>query len=356
MILAVTVLNPNCYPNRDRGSSADSARSALTLGAFTLVELLVVLAIIGILVLLLLPAIQASREAARNNSCRNALRQLSLAALQYETAQAHFPAAAIDGLSWSQHARLLPYLGQRALWKRVSAQLESEQPPSSDSLATLSEFLCPSDPQQHSFDQLAKNNYRGNAGSDLGTWDRVRSEERNDGIFVAGQAIRVQQVTDGLSQTALFAEMALGDDEPAQVNKLSDWFSINSAVTADQVFVRCSQVNPATMSGNQQQFSLSGRSWALGSLNNSRYNHLMTPNSHSCLNGNRRGRGDGPQTDQAVTMQGAAATATSWHPGGVQVAFADGHVEQVSEEVSVAIWREMGSRSRTPVPQRPPRR
>ena len=93
--------------------------------AFTLVELLVVLAIIGILVFLLLPAILAAREASRRNACRQALRQLGLAALQYESANSYFPEAAVDGLSWSQHARLLPYVEQQALWQQVQQQIEN---------------------------------------------------------------------------------------------------------------------------------------------------------------------------------------------------------------------------------------
>ena len=90
---------------------------------FTLVELLVVMAIIGILVGMLLPAVQSVREAARRTSCLNNLRQMALASINYQSAHQRFPAASdggwIDdgGQYWgfSLHTYLLPYLEQNAL-------------------------------------------------------------------------------------------------------------------------------------------------------------------------------------------------------------------------------------------------
>ena len=314
-------------------------------GAFTLVELLVVIAIIGIMLFLLLPAIQAARESARMNSCRQSLRQICLAAIQYEGANGHFPSAGSNRVSWSQHARLLPYLEQQPLWEQIRERLEARDQGDLEVSVTVPVFLCASDPEQDTFDQPARNNYRANAGTDIGRWDLARMEETNDGVFVAGNKIRIEQITDGLSQTALFSESALGDGSTSAINRFGDWYYISGGRTADQFFVSCSQVVPGSFNRRQQPFSLAGRNWAIGTLNNSRYNHLMPPNSHSCLTGRGRGGGvDGPATDQNVSQQGAAATATSWHTGGVHVAFGDGHVELVSEEVSVMVWRDYGSR------------
>ncbi len=309
---------------------------------FTLVELLVVIAIIGILVLLLLPAIQAARETSRRNACSQSLRQLGLAALQFETARGHFPTASEDGINLSQHARLLPYLEQQALWERLKRQ--ADDPEAAPQLETLAIFLCPSDPAETTFDQIARNNYRGNAGTNLGRWDLRQMEETNDGVFVAGFEIRAEQITDGLSNTALFSEMAMGDDQPDQVSQFGDWFFAPGGQNADQFFLNCSRIVPEAAIGTGSQFTLSGRSWALATLNNSRYNHLMPPNTHSCMTGTRRSQ-DGPTADRTVLSQGAAGTATSWHNGGVNLVYADGHMEFVSEEISVMIWRDIGSRA-----------
>ena len=90
---------------------------------FTLVELLVVIAIIGILVSLLLPAVQSAREAARRAECKNNLRQLGLALQMYHDVVRKFPPGSLitnDGYSWGASMMLLPYLEQTAAFESVS--------------------------------------------------------------------------------------------------------------------------------------------------------------------------------------------------------------------------------------------
>ena len=103
----------------DRNDAQHGALYARDSG-FTLVELLVVIAIIGILVMLLLPAVQSAREAARRTACVNNIRQFGLAMANYEASQGHYPASwsttgtgSLDG--WSAQARLLPYLEEAAI-------------------------------------------------------------------------------------------------------------------------------------------------------------------------------------------------------------------------------------------------
>src|SRR5688500_9941742 len=99
--------------------------------AFTLVELLVVVAIIGILVALLLPAVQSAREAARRMQCRNNLKQIGLACHNYMSAQQVFPPVSLypQGVTfepWSAHARLLPYIEQASLAGLIDWQASRE--------------------------------------------------------------------------------------------------------------------------------------------------------------------------------------------------------------------------------------
>ncbi|MCP4468343.1 MAG: DUF1559 domain-containing protein, partial [Halieaceae bacterium] len=96
-------------------------------GGFTLVELLVVIAIIGLMVGLLLPAVQAAREAARRMQCQNHLKQISLACQNYESAYKKFPASAVvnrsvdntgNNGSWGVHGRILPFHEQGNLFEK----------------------------------------------------------------------------------------------------------------------------------------------------------------------------------------------------------------------------------------------
>src|SRR5438034_10916922 len=99
--------------------------------AFTLVELLVVVAIIGVLVALLLPAVQAAREAARRMSCGNNLRQIGLALQNFESTFKYFPSSLRptppdpNGLfnGWSVHGQILPYLEQGNLYRNIQSDV-----------------------------------------------------------------------------------------------------------------------------------------------------------------------------------------------------------------------------------------
>jgi prepilin-type N-terminal cleavage/methylation domain-containing protein/prepilin-type processing-associated H-X9-DG protein len=137
--------------------STPTARRSATHSGFTLVELLVVIAIIGVLVALLLPAVQASREAARRSSCANNVRQIIIALHDYEHAHEHFPAGSTnptgpiknlpqgDHMSWI--ARILPDLGEQARFRQidftVGAYHKLNNPMRQTMIQTL---MCPSWP------------------------------------------------------------------------------------------------------------------------------------------------------------------------------------------------------------------
>src|SRR5271170_4954855 len=117
---------------------------------FTLIELLVVIAIIGLLIALLLPAVQAAREAARRSQCVNNLKQLGLAVQNYSDVNGALPPAAATGPEWSNNfsmkARVLPFLDQAALFNSLNMSYFQLAAQNATNLTTMvGTFLCPSD-------------------------------------------------------------------------------------------------------------------------------------------------------------------------------------------------------------------
>lgn len=228
-----------------------SARPKNALGkhrAFTLVEVLVVIAIIGVLIALLLPAVQAAREAARCSQCSNNLKQLGLALQTYHTAMKRFPAGvyvpnydASGGshgpatFGWAEF--LLPYTeeipladGYKAIPSYSTYNWETTGNSPTLSKSPVSVFQCPSDvmPTINTFynggkDPYSKSNYTGIAGkygaldgtaktdATKGvTWSAPEAANAvtadNAGIFSANSATRIKDVTDGTSKTFAIGE------------------------------------------------------------------------------------------------------------------------------------------------------
>jgi prepilin-type N-terminal cleavage/methylation domain-containing protein/prepilin-type processing-associated H-X9-DG protein len=317
---------------------------------FTLVELLVVIAIIGVLVALLLPAIQAAREAARRSKCANNLRQFGVATLNYESARRRLPAARMLPNAWGVHVKLLPYVEQYAVYNIIDfGQAIAEN---DARLEHLDLFLCPTDqedrlggaPTPDDQEGWGRNSYRANSGSDTGQMTGsgapAQQIERNNGPFVTNREIELAEITDGTAYTALFSEKIRGDGKN-DVNEIeSDWFRIGeSNVTALQVATACQALNLSTMNKPRFQFSRGGRNWPRGNYVPSRYNHVLPPNDRSCA------RDDGGGNLGAiVNNNGGATTASSWHGGGVNMVRADGGVQFVLDGVDPLVWRAVGSR------------
>lgn len=190
--------------------------------AFTLVELLVVIAIIGILVALLLPAVQAAREAARRSECTNNLKQLALASHNYHDTHKTFCPGQLMARGWGWSAMILPFMEQST----ISDQIEYGQPmgaPVNIALVRTSipSFLCPSASDvpdngcpsegggefQITNPGMAPANYVGNGGAFQNSFTALDNPKRMNGVFNRRVALKMKDIPDGTSNTALMGEM-----------------------------------------------------------------------------------------------------------------------------------------------------
>ncbi len=197
-------------------------RRLLIRSGFTLVELLVVITIIGILVALLLPAVQAAREAARRAQCQNNLKQYGLALQNYHAAIGAFPIGNVSGTYWTGQSMLLPYMEGGTIYALINYQYPGDcfqfgnaQTPAQDpGNYALSVDKCPVDPlagqiwyTETGFGHHGCTNYMGMMGT---------SPTANDGIMLStlhgGSSITVGGITDGTSNTIIMGERGTPND------------------------------------------------------------------------------------------------------------------------------------------------
>ncbi|MEM6473518.1 MAG: DUF1559 domain-containing protein [Planctomycetota bacterium] len=208
------------------------ASTPTTRQGFTLIELLVAIAIIGILVALLLPAIQSSREAARRTQCSNRLRQLGLACQIYENRERAFPTGCIGCnfsaspggtfrplrfLSWN--IQILPELEQQALWAQFDLDVPVYRSPNLGAASErLPVFLCPSTPsgREHVpvglFKGMAYTDYCGIYGVE-GAGRNIQNPHSRHwlaadslGVMLYEEPSKTTHISDGLAHTAIIAE------------------------------------------------------------------------------------------------------------------------------------------------------
>jgi prepilin-type N-terminal cleavage/methylation domain-containing protein/prepilin-type processing-associated H-X9-DG protein len=306
---------------------------------FTLVEILVVIAVIGALISLLLPAVQAARGSARRAMCSNNLRQIGIALNEFDADHKSFPAGRGTPAPqiFSPQSHLLMYLEDKAIYEMIdfsAAPAGYTAPPDivydgSRNLPAASKpagsLLCPDDDPSGRVpgSEYAGTNYVASAGS--GTAGGLLATA--DGVFMLGRMISTKDITDGTSYTVAFSERTLGEgsstasSDPGSLERVMREIpgaTIPSSTT-------CDPAQPGTWNHER------GAKWIVGNYGNTLYNHAHAPNppTPDCLN---------------ATQQRGLMAARSAHKGGVNVAMCDASVRFVANSIGLDIWRAVATR------------
>lgn len=316
---------------------------------FTLVELLVVIAIIGVLVSLLLPAVQAAREAARRISCTNNLRQIGIALHLYHDTYRVFPPAGLYAVgaasdSFSVQARLLPYLEQENLQNLINWSLPYGSQPQVAG-TKVSTFICPSEINKEArldskpFDP----NFRywlSNYGANMGVWfvfDPVR-QVGGEGIVVPNQPTSMASILDGTSSTLAFAEVKGWQPYLRDSGNPSVW-GTSAPSSPSEVVVYGGTLK--TNSGHTE--------WVDSRVHQTGFTALFPPQTKVLY----VAAGTTYDVDFTSSREGisptlptfAAVTSRSYHRQGVNCLYADGSVRFVIATIDVATWRAMATRA-----------
>ena len=299
---------------------------------FTVIEVLVSIAIIGLLIAITLPAVQSSREAARRIDCSNRLRQIGLAVELYTTDWRYYP----QGLSWKY--KLLPHLElQSVLDARILEGYEMHGP---TTRLVISAYLCPSDPLSPTAMGVGSANYAACYGSGVldfgynGIFNNWGSASGPSGDPFPQRLIRPADVIDGLSNTALASELLRQNGDINSMLRVTFDTPIEYRVGEGKLIAEvCDRIPFPPASYGWMAITVGGRGtpWGDGNYGHGQYNHMLPPNRPSCNNRSHLATG--------------VHTAASMHPGGVNVVFGDGHVKLISNSTDIGVWRELGSRA-----------
>ena len=361
-------------------------RSITKRRGFTLIELLVVISIIGVLVSLLLPAVQSAREAARRAQCTNNLKQIGLAFHNYENSNGAFPPTTIliptpSGApgtwafqsSWSAFARSAPYMEQGNLYNSINFSLTYSAPPNvTVSNTPLSFLYCPSDPGSKIDDSSLGGTFFATTSYGVceGDWyvfsinwgTRNSVGPMNQSLFGPKYSRTVAMVRDGLSNTLMASEGTIGHAQMRSCintpqgpsdSTAGTWTpdnvplpGPNSAAALTQLINNCGTATGKIKAGGP----IGHTRWCNGGVYYAGFTTAMGPNSNvkAMTRVSKTGGSMVPMDWDSTDENDGGPTymslsASSNHPGGVNTVFADGSVRSIKDSVSPVTWRALGS-------------
>jgi len=298
---------------------------------FTLIELLVVVAIIGVLIALLLPAVQMARESARRATCTNNLKQIGLALTNYAEVHRTYP------FGWNNHgtgwtAMILPFIDQEPLYMSINftetgpggfGNWDTDGSPNQKACETvIPTFRCPSMALPEHFDYNGIEarvpcSYRGNSGSEAASDDastvvipggKSLEDISQNGVFWACSSVKPRDIVDGLSKTFLICEAPTDPDFTKDGQGMDYWY------------IGSPQADPCDCRGGNggTEFTEFVGSTIVGM--NVRW---LLPDTHGTLMEMSHG---------------------SWHPQGANFLMGDGSVQYLSENIDLGVYRAFSTR------------
>ena len=316
---------------------------------FSLIELLVVIAIIGVLIALLLPAVQSAREAARRLACRNNLKQLALAVLSYENSARRLPASGLvkpdpaayvlfdpkpgsgrEGSMLSWMVEILPYFDETALYNQFDLTRTALDQPTNPQAQPIGSIVCPSDNAEGSFyvdasltagRRFAKGNYAAFTSPyhiDLQNW--------YPGALVANRRQRLAAVMDGTSHTFMLGEIRTRSNPKDQRGAWALAWPSATLLAFDGHPIP--SLNLAALPVGKP-----APAYVFGSVQGER-----APNSENADTLYDCSDPAAAKSEGMPCMVGSdyfSAAPRSNHPGGVNVVFLDGHVDFIQDSIDL---------------------
>jgi prepilin-type N-terminal cleavage/methylation domain-containing protein/prepilin-type processing-associated H-X9-DG protein len=332
---------------------------------FTLIELLVVIAIIGILIALLLPAVQASREAARRMACGNNVKQLGVAIQLHHSSLGFLPQFAVvkrlpDGTLWTSymgpHARILPYIERYSMIKAMDINAAYGDVVNKSIVGQVIDlFFCPSEIRRKavahaSFGNIGGVDY-GFCAGDWFVWNGVDNDgPQTRSAFGINLCRKAKEISDGMSHTLFMSEVKNYQVTIRDCGPFSQINDPNNVPPPDaEPLAICPEYNGAGCS----MFRNAHTQWAEMSVHHNGFTTAWPPNKKTPGGPglterdvdiiSRRERLGGPTF--------AAITSRSYHPGGVQSLFGDGSVKFMTDTIDGFVWRALGTvAGKEPIP------